>query len=91
VYTPGLDGPLLPGIMRAVVLARARQIGLEAVECPLPLDRIRTADEAFLTSSLRGMLPIARLLSRDLPSPGPVTRQLWNDLSIWLEAGGKSS
>jgi branched-chain amino acid aminotransferase len=91
VYTPSLDGPLLPGIMRAVVLERARHLGLEAVECPLPLDRIRTADEAFLTSSLRGMLPIARLLDRELPSPGPVTRQLGSDVSCWLEAGGKLS
>lgn len=91
LYTPGLDGPLLPGIMRAVVLAKARHFGLEVVESPLPLDRIRTADESFLTSSLRGMLPIARLLDRELPSPGPVTRQLWSDVSCWLEAGGKSS
>jgi branched-chain amino acid aminotransferase len=91
VYTPSLGGPLLPGIMRGVVLARARHIGLEAVECLLPLERIRTADEAFLTNSLRGMLPIARLLDRELPSPGPVTRQLWRDVSNWLEAGGKSS
>jgi branched-subunit amino acid aminotransferase/4-amino-4-deoxychorismate lyase len=91
VYTPGLGGPLLPGIMRAVVLARARHLGLEAVECLLPLDRIGTADEAFLTSSLRGILPITRLLDRELPSPGPVTRQLWSDVLYWLEAGGKSS
>jgi branched-subunit amino acid aminotransferase/4-amino-4-deoxychorismate lyase len=91
LYTPDLGGPLLPGIMRAVVLARARHIGLEAVECPLPIDRIRTTDEAFLTSSLRGMLPIARLLDRELPSPGAVTRQLWSDVSCWLEARGKSS
>jgi branched-chain amino acid aminotransferase len=91
VYTPGLGGPLLPGIMRAVVLARARHLGLETVECLLPLNRIRTAAEAFLTSSLRGMLPVTRLLDRELPSPGPVTRQLWRDVSNWLEAGGKSS
>jgi branched-subunit amino acid aminotransferase/4-amino-4-deoxychorismate lyase len=77
--------------MRGVVLARARHVGLEAVECLLTLDRIRTADEAFLTNSLRGMLSIARLLDRDLPSPGTVTRQLWRDVSYWLEAGGKYS
>jgi branched-chain amino acid aminotransferase len=91
LYTPDLGGPLLPGVMRAIALARARHIGLEAVECPLPIDRIRTADESFLTSSLRGMLPIARLLDRELPSPGPVTRQLWSDVSLWLEAGGNTS
>jgi branched-subunit amino acid aminotransferase/4-amino-4-deoxychorismate lyase len=86
--TPSLDGPLLPGIMRTVVLALARHVGLVALECPVPFDRIRSADEAFLTSSLRGMLPIARLFDRELPSPGPVTRQLWSAVSSWLESGG---
>ena len=47
-----------------------------------------TADEAFLTSSLRGMLPIARLLDRELPAPGPMTRRLWAEILPWLESGG---
>jgi branched-chain amino acid aminotransferase len=91
LYTPDLDGPLLPGIMRAVVLARAKHRGLEVIECPVHLNRCSTADEAFLTSSLRGMRPVARLLDRALPSPGFVTRELWSDVSHWLESGGKNS
>ena len=47
-----------------------------------------TAGEAFLTSSVRGMLPIARLMNAELPAPGPVTRRLWNDILPWLESGG---
>ena len=86
--TPGLDGPLLPGIMRRVVLERAARIGLEVEEGPLPVERIFSADEAFLTSSLRGILPIARLMEHELPAPGPVTRQLWDDIVVWLESGG---
>jgi len=86
--TPGVDGALLPGVMRRLVLDRAARIGLEVEEGPLPLKRVGTAGEAFLTSSVRGMLPIARLMNAELPAPGPVTRQLWNDILPWLESGG---
>lgn len=86
--TPGVDGALLPGVMRRLVLDRADRLGLEIEERPLPLERIGAASEAFLTSSVRGMLPIARLMSADLPAPGLVTRQLWNDILPWLESGG---
>jgi branched-chain amino acid aminotransferase len=87
VSTPGLDGPLLPGIMRRVVLERARQIGIEIEEGSLPVGRLFSADEAFLTSSLRGILPIARLMEHELPAPGPLTRQLRDELLVWLESG----
>ncbi len=86
--TPGLDGPLLPGIMRRVVLERATQIGLEIEEGSLPVGRLFSADEAFLTSSLRGILPIARLMEHELPAPGPLTRQLREGVLVWLESGG---
>jgi branched-chain amino acid aminotransferase len=88
LITPSTEGPLLPGVMRAVVLERAERMCLAVEERPLPLDRIKTADEAFLTSSLRGMLPVARLLDRELPAPGHVTRQLWDEILPWLESGG---
>jgi branched-subunit amino acid aminotransferase/4-amino-4-deoxychorismate lyase len=86
--TPSLDAPLLPGVMRAAVLEQAARLGLEVHERPLPLERISGASEAFLTSSVRGMLPIARLMNAKLPAPGPVTRRLWADLGRWLESGG---
>jgi branched-subunit amino acid aminotransferase/4-amino-4-deoxychorismate lyase len=88
LLTPGLEGPLLPGVMRGVVLERARLLGIEVEEGPLPLERIRTTDEAFMTNSLWGMLPIAQLLDRELPAPGPLTRQLWDETLPWLQSGG---
>jgi branched-chain amino acid aminotransferase len=88
LLTPGLEGPLLPGVMRGVVLERARLLGIEVEEGPLPLERIRTTDEAFMTNALWGMLPIARLLDRELPAPGPLTRQLWDETLHWLQSGG---
>lgn len=86
--TPDLNGPLLPGVMRGFVVENAVRLGLEVREGPLALDQITTADEAFLTSSLRGMLPVARLLDRELPALGPITRKLWSNTLSRLESGG---
>jgi branched-subunit amino acid aminotransferase/4-amino-4-deoxychorismate lyase len=88
LITPGLDGPLLPGIMRQVVLNHAKRLGLPIVEGRVPLESLGTADEAFLTNSVQGMLPVSRLFDRDLPAPGPVTARLWEEILPWLESGG---
>jgi branched-chain amino acid aminotransferase len=85
--TPGVDGPLLPGIMRRVVLELAARIGLEVEQGPLPVERLFSADEAFLTSSLRGILPIARLMEHEMTAPAPMTQQLRNAILVWLESG----
>jgi branched-subunit amino acid aminotransferase/4-amino-4-deoxychorismate lyase len=88
LITSGADGPLLDGIMRRVVIERARQGGVDVIEGPVPLDAIGTADEAFLTNSVRGMLPVSRLLHAGLPAPGPVTQRLWDRILAWLNSGG---
>jgi branched-subunit amino acid aminotransferase/4-amino-4-deoxychorismate lyase len=45
---------------------------------PVSLDEALAADEAFLTSSVRGVVPIVRLDDRAIGdgAPGPVTREL---------------
>ncbi len=86
--TPSTDGPLLPGIMRRIVLDHARRMGFEVIECPVPMSALSTADEVFLTNSVRGMLPVSRLFHRTLPAPGPVTQRLWGEILSWLESGG---
>lgn len=88
VTTPRPDGPLLPGIMRGLVLERARQIGFEVGEGEYHRGSLTMAHEVFLTNSVRGILPVRRIWSRRLPSPGPVTQRLWDDIRPWLEAGG---
>jgi branched-chain amino acid aminotransferase len=88
LFTPSADGPLLPGIMRQVVLERAKRLGLKAVEAALPLELAPKADEAFLTSSVRGVAPIAVLLHHRLTAPGPVTSRLQAAILPWLESGG---
>lgn len=48
--TPPLDGRILPGIVRAVVLERAREAGIEVREAPVTLEG---ADAIVLTGSVR--------------------------------------
>jgi len=58
--TPPLDGSILPGVMRDVVLERARGLGIAAREVPLTLEDLRAADIVLLSGSLR-LLERARL------------------------------
>jgi len=88
LWTPSAFGPLLPGIMRRLVLEQAVRLGLETVEAPLPLAQVAVADEAFLTSSVRGVVPIALFMNHQLAAPGPVTSRLWGAILPWLESGG---
>jgi para-aminobenzoate synthetase / 4-amino-4-deoxychorismate lyase len=56
--TPAADGQILPGIMRARVLAAARSLGVAVAEAPLSLAELLTADEVLVTNSIRGVLPV---------------------------------
>ena len=55
LLTPALDGRLLPGTVRAELLASLRPLGVEVVEQPLTLDRVAVADAILLSSSIRGL------------------------------------
>ncbi|MCH7953245.1 MAG: aminotransferase class IV [Chloroflexi bacterium] len=46
---------------RAAVLDLARESGIDATETDLTLDGLRTSDEAFLTNSVMGVMPLTRL------------------------------
>ncbi len=69
--TPALTSGCLPGIARARVLEIARSQGLPTEVTTLQLEDLQAADELFLTSSLRGIVPVIRL--DDLRfAPGPI-------------------
>ena len=75
--TPATDGRILPGIMRARVLAAARLAGLPVTEGRLVLAELLAADEVLVTNSIRGVLPVLAADGRagGWP-PGPVTASL---------------
>lgn len=66
--TPPLDGRILPGIARARVLTRARELGVKVSPAPLFLEDLIHARGVMLTSALRHAHVLAldgRALERD--------------------------
>jgi len=78
LLTPPSSEGLLEGITRALVLDLARRDGIETSEEPLQRDDLRGADEAFLTSTLKGVLPVRRCDGWPIRHgrPGPITRRV---------------
>jgi para-aminobenzoate synthetase/4-amino-4-deoxychorismate lyase len=87
VVTPPLDGRILPGVTRALVLELAPRLGLIVSVEPLSLGRLAEADEWFVTGALGGVEPahlegrppahdageVATRLARALAGAGMVT------------------
>lgn len=87
LFTPPLDGRILPGITRMRVLEIAAARGLEAEEIALSRADLRAADEVFLTGSVRGIEPAASLDGAALAGAGPVAEALATELRrAWLGA-----
>jgi D-alanine transaminase len=79
IYTPP-NGPfILPGITRDLVLELARANGIPTREEPLPEAALFDAEEIWITSSMREILPVARLNDRTVGSgrPWPMHARLY--------------
>ena len=78
VRTPEPQPGILVGITRATVMGAAAQEGIEVVEAEVRPDDLYGADEAFLTSSIREVMPVVSAEGRTIGSgrPGPVTKRL---------------
>ncbi len=76
VFTPPLDGRILPGVTRATTIELARAEGIEVVEGPFTLEQLRQSEEAFLTNSIRGIEPVGSVNAASLPAEKPVTHSL---------------
>ena len=84
--TPPLDGRILAGVTRAHVLACARRVGLDVDEGVVAATSLASADEAFLTSTLRELLPIARVDGAARAGRGAVTERLHHAFLAAAEA-----
>ena len=86
LLTPAVDRCGVAGVARAEVLAACPQARVGVVT----LDALLNAREVFLSSSVRGILPVHSLGDR-VYVPGAVTRQLqqhWHNLGFSMEQGG---
>jgi branched-chain amino acid aminotransferase len=75
---PPLAAGILEGVTRAVVLRLAHAEGLPVDEVPQRPEDLERADELFITSTVREILPVTRLGDRPVGSgrPGPLTYRL---------------
>ena len=67
---------VLLGVTRGTVLALARQAEIRIRYRALPCDEISTITEAFITSSSRGIVPIAQIEHHDIGSAGTIMQKL---------------
>ncbi len=61
LLTPALAQPILAGVTRAALWELAGELGYEPKEGVFPLARLAAADEAFLSSSVREVMPAVAL------------------------------
>ena len=78
LLTPPLDAGILPGVTRGLVLELARELGLRAREETVRVADLVSADEVFITSTLKEACPVRAIDGRLVGAvqPGPVTLQL---------------
>ena len=76
--TPPLEAGLLAGITRDLVFELSQELAIEVRQEPLRPDDLLGADEAFITSTLKEITPIARVGERVIAGgrPGELTRRL---------------
>jgi branched-chain amino acid aminotransferase len=84
--TPSLDCAILPGTTRSWVLAWAGRVGLEPFEGRLTTEDLAGTDEAFLSSSVAGILPVTRFDGRPIADgvPGPWTARARSDREAFI-------
>ncbi|MHC4137257.1 MAG: aminotransferase class IV [Planctomycetota bacterium] len=76
VVTPPLAAGILQGITREWILQTLPAAGVKVEEVTIDHDRLLAADEVFLSGTVKGVMPVARIDSRPVGAgrPGPVTR-----------------
>ncbi|PYR25278.1 MAG: hypothetical protein DMF92_20845 [Acidobacteria bacterium] len=76
--TPPIDAGLLPGITREFLFEIGAEAAIPVREAVLKDTDLLGADEAFLTSSTREVVPIVQVDDRRIGAgvPGPITRRL---------------
>lgn len=78
IYTPSLDGSLLPGITRDSVLTLACEADIPVREQAIPREMLYVADELFFTGTAAEITPIRSVdrIAINGATAGPVTKLL---------------
>ena len=78
LYTPGLETPVLPGIMRKTVCEVAKAESIKLIEKDLTIKDLLGADEIFLTNVIMLILPVVGVEAHTVGDGkvGSVTKRL---------------
>ncbi len=83
IAVPPVDS-VLDGITRRAVLDIAQALDIPFIVRPVSWAEVMEADELFLSSTIRSVVPFGRLDDRILDAPGPVSRTLAEGMAEML-------
>jgi branched-chain amino acid aminotransferase len=81
VHTPPLSDHVLDSITRRIVF----EVGAAKETVTTPVD-LESADEAFVASSVREVIPVSRIEQRELAAPGAITCETADKVSAYIQA-----
>jgi branched-chain amino acid aminotransferase len=89
--TPRLAEGLIPGITRRSVMSLARRRRIPVQEAVVTIKQLETADEIFITSTLKGIMPVSYLERRRIAKdiPGPITQRLMDAYRLSIKSSKK--
>jgi branched-chain amino acid aminotransferase len=85
VVTPPLSEGCLPGITREVLLEETHLSGVRMVERLLTLEELHQADEVFITSTTRGLLPVREIAGKELVLKGDIGERVNVAFDLYLK------
>lgn len=88
VMTPHPEAGLLKGITRQKVLEVCKTQGIACEETKITIDQLKDADEIFITSSTKGVMPVYKLDGKtyaETRDQRPVTEKLWQCYSELID------
>lgn len=86
IFTPSVKCGLLPGIVRQKILGMVLKLGCQILEGQLTCRDLLSSQEAFLTNSLMGIMPLVKINGSCIGGgePGPVTGKISESYSKML-------
>jgi branched-chain amino acid aminotransferase len=78
LYTPPINGTILPGITRNSIMTLARDAGIPVREVEMPRDMLYVVDEIFFSGTAAEITPVRSVdkIAVGNGKVGPITRQL---------------
>lgn len=83
LYTPSVDTPVLPGVMRKTVCKIAKEKSIELIEKKLIISDLLEADEVFLSNVIMKVLPVIAVEAKTIGEGlvGSVTKKLMDGIN----------